>query len=94
MSEKNGFGREAERRIDDFYRVFAASGEAPPAARYRLEGFLEAGLLLALIDRQSLQGLIDESRLRHLADSSPQPDSASSELWLPLRWRRAPVYPG
>ena len=102
------FWREAERRIEHFYGELLRLGETPPVARFRLEGFLEAGAMLDLASVEALQDLVDR-RFQHVFGEPPARiaaapgvgDPARDEaldgryraVVLPVRWRRAPVVP-
>ena len=93
MSGAEQFQAEATARLEGFYRRLAEYGEAPPASRYRLEGFLEAGLALGLVEEAWLRGRITEAQRRYLDRALPAPPDAAP--WaVAVRWARAPVYPG
>jgi hypothetical protein len=83
---------EAQRRLDDFYRKLAQWGEVAPGPRFRLEGFLEAGLTLGLVQRQQLQDMIETSYHTFMG-RAPEPVPGSDQaVQLPVCWQRAPVY--
>jgi hypothetical protein len=86
------FLTEAQQRLDDFYRKLAQWGEVAPGLRFRLEGFLEAGLTLGLVEGQQLQVMIETS-YRTFLGRAPEPVPGSDPIvQLPVRWQRAPVY--
>ena len=83
---------EAQQRLDNFYRELAQWGEVAPGPRFRLEGFLEAGLTLGLVQQPQLQTMIDTS-YRTFMGRAPDPIPGSEPMvQLPVRWQRAPVY--
>ena len=90
------FRAEAWRRIDQFYGELARLGEVPPARRFALEGFLAAGLYLELVERELLQRWLHDSQRGHLGAELPAPPTWAdgAGVTLPVRWQRAPVYPG
>lgn len=82
----------AQQRLDDFYRQLAQTGEVAPGPRFRLEGFLEAGLALQLVEPQQLAAMIAAS-YRAFIGELPEPcQVADVAVVLPVRWQRAPVY--
>jgi hypothetical protein len=84
----------AQQRLDDFYAQLALTGEVAPGVRFRLEGFLEAGLALQLVEPRQLATMIAAS-YRAFMGESPEPcPVADVAVQLPVRWQRAPVYPG
>lgn len=87
------FEREAVQRIGRFYADLARLGETPPARRFALEGFLEAGLWLGLVECGQVQRWLGEAQREHLGAELPVPPAAAG-VALPVRWQRAPVYPG
>jgi hypothetical protein len=83
----------AQQRLDDFYSQLALTGEAAPGIRFRLEGFLEAGLVLQLVEPRQLAAMITAS-YRAFMGEAPEPcPVADVPVQLPVRWQRAPVYP-
>ena len=77
--------------------------DAPPAQRFRAEGFAEAGLALGLVDAAGLAELLDgvyleiyDARVAELFPFSATccVDGENCRFTLPLLMRRAPVYPG
>lgn len=77
--------------------------DAPPAQRFKAEGFAEAGLALGLADAAGLAELLDQLYLEfhgaRVTELFPFPaarciESESCRFSLPLLMRRAPVYPG
>lgn len=99
MSAGERFCAEAQARIDRFYRELAQMGEVAPVIRLRLEGFLEAGLVLDLVSRDTVESWIYHYGRRHLGEGRmPDPsqvpaDSDDDGMLLPVRWQRAPVHP-
>ena len=93
------FREQAQARVECFYADLGRLGEVPPAARLRLEGFLEAGLTLGLVAKDEISRWVDDSYDRHLPTEQHQraptapADSDNNLIVLPVRWRRAPVYP-
>lgn len=93
------YQREVERRVDAFYRDLIALGETPPARRFALEGFLEAGIALELASREALSELVRSCFERYFGEPPPeQPEAAAGEpppagVAVPVRWQRAPVFP-
>ena len=76
--------------------------DAPPAQRFRAEGFAEAGLALGLASAAQLAELLDETYLEfygaRVAELFPFSaarcvDGEKGRFSLPLLMRRAPVYP-
>jgi hypothetical protein len=86
------FVAEAQQRLDDFYGQLAQLGEVPPGARFRLEGFLEAGLALALIEADALQAMIAVSYQAVMGEEPVPCPAEGVAVTLPVRWERAPVY--
>ncbi len=82
----------AQQRLDDFYRLLAHSGEVAPGPRFRLEGFLEAGLALQLVEPQQLAAMIAASYSAFMGQSPPPCPVSDVPVMLPVRWQRAPVY--
>jgi hypothetical protein len=91
MKVEETFIAEAARRLDAFYGDLHNYGEVAPGVRFRLEGFLEAGLSLQLVERNELDALIQAAYKTHMGQ---EPTAVPGDgLQLPVRWRRAPVYP-
>ena len=90
------FQREAQRRVEAFYRDLTTLGETPPARRFGLEGFLEAGIVLELASQESLRQLVNGRFERYFGEPPPAPVAACAEpvgVAVPVRWQRAPVFP-
>ncbi|MBK6286426.1 MAG: hypothetical protein IPJ33_10940 [Gammaproteobacteria bacterium] len=77
--------------------------DAPPAQRFKAEGFAEAGLALGLADAAGLAELLDQVYVEfhgaRVAELFPFRaarciETESCRFRLPLLMRRAPVYPG
>ena len=99
MADPELYRREVRERIEAFYRELGEWGEMPPAKRLRLEGFLEAGILLGLLERDALGTWVEASWQRYIDD--PAGDliaidgllgGGSGDIRLPVIWERAPVY--
>jgi hypothetical protein len=82
----------AQQRLDDFYRLLAHTGEVAPGPRFRLEGFLDAGLALQLVEPQQLAAMIAASYRAFMGQSPPSCPLDDVTVMLPVRWQRAPVY--
>ncbi len=76
--------------------------DAPPAQRFKAEGFAEAGLALGLASAAQLAELLDKTYLEFygacVAELFPFSaarcvDGEKGRFSLPLLMRRAPVYP-
>ena len=95
----DAFYSAAEARLDQFYRSLGELGEVTPVARLRLEGFLEAGLLLDLVTRADIDSWVAHYTHLHLGEEQRLPsspvlaDSDDDGVLVPVRWRRAPVHP-
>jgi hypothetical protein len=95
--------RECEARVRTLLRQLLDGDDAPPAQRFKAEGFAEAGLALGLVDPDQLAGLLD-ALYREYHDASVAQlfpfaatecvDGPAARFTLPLLMRRAPVYPG
>ena len=83
----------AQQRLDDFYKQLALTGEVAPGVRFRLEGFLEAGLVLQLVESRQLASMITASYRAFMGESTSPCPLADVPVQLPVRWQRAPVYP-
>ncbi len=93
MTSEAQFVALAQQRLDDFYSQLALTGEVAPGVRFRLEGFLEAGLVLQLAEPRHLANMINAS-YRAFMGEPPEPcPIADVPVQLPVRWQRAPVYP-
>ena len=93
------FCSEARARLDQFYRSLGELGEVTPVARMRLEGFLGAGLVLALVTRGEIDSWVAHYTGVHLGEEQRLPsspvlaDSDDDGVLVPVRWARAPVHP-
>ncbi|NNL57645.1 MAG: hypothetical protein HKO71_07820 [Pseudomonadales bacterium] len=47
-------------RLDEYFAALGRSGEVNPAARYRLEGFLQAGLVSGILSQPELNTLVSD----------------------------------
>ncbi len=87
-----------DRRLADLLAQLAAGLDAPPGQRLRLEGLMEAAVLLEIAAEAELVALL-ETRYRDAFGHSPGEDLG--EDWqsffpfpqIPAMARRAPVYP-
>lgn len=95
------FVEEARQRLDAVFAVWAAGQDVPPGDCLRLEGFMQAGIVLGLATRQQLLACMTAScRLHCAADLHEKkcgdifpPMTDTSILPLPPMMRRAPVVP-
>ena len=93
------FREQSLARVEGFYADLGRLGEVAPAARLRLEGFLEAGLALGLVTRDEVSRWVNDSYRRNMPPESGGhtpavlADCDDGVVVLPVRWRRAPVYP-
>jgi len=94
---------EFRRRLGALLRSLAAGDDAPPALRFKAEGFAESGLALGLVTAHELAVLLDEIYREHCGaavrtlfpfDAQSCVDAQGERVRLPFAMRRAPVYPG
>ena len=93
MSAVEGYRAELSQKIQQFFSDQQQGLDIPPADLYRLEGFIDAGLLLGLIfDTELKQELVDgaEQYLNTVVADFYRQDY---RLILHLRMHEAPVYP-
>ena len=83
---------EAQQRLDNFYRELAQWGEVAPGPRFRLEGFLEAGLTLGLAQQPQLQAMVETSYRTFMGRAHEPIPGSDPMVQLPVCWQRAPVY--
>jgi hypothetical protein len=87
------YAAELDNRLQHFFSEQAAGYDVPPAVVYRIEGFIEAGILLELCTeaavRDRLVELAEQFSGQRLADIYRQ----DFHLILHMRMREAPVYP-
>lgn len=94
MQPAEQFTREAQQRLREFYRDLARYGEVAPGPRFRLEGFLEAGLCLQLLERGALDAMIVAEYQAGMGQAPEAVPGEADGVQLPVRWQRAPVYSG
>jgi hypothetical protein len=89
-------------RLIEVYGGLARHGSVPPADRHRTEGFAAAGLALGLVSAAELCSLLQRAHDEALGESflarqGCEPgdciDTAGSQLSLPCRMVREPVFP-
>lgn len=93
MSSAEQYQQELQSRLALFFADQAAGFDIPPAQLYRLEGFIEVGLLLGFVSESVLrQQLVDDARrlCGQELDTFYQQDY---RLILHARMTEAPVYP-
>jgi hypothetical protein len=91
MDVAANFLAELESRLNALYQRYAEGLDVSPAERYQLEGFMQAGLVLALCDeativrlhRRCLLEILGQQGLSQLIDP----------LIIPSCMKRAPVFP-
>jgi len=78
-------------RLDDYFATLERSGEVNPAARYRLEGFLQAGLASGALGEAELNTLLSE-RINAFNRNSERQLAMLQDAWrLPYLAPLAPV---
>lgn len=93
MSSLEQFPGELQRRLEDFYQALAQYGEVAPGVRFRLEGMLEAALLLQCVSDEELRRLVGDAYRQHMGEPPPALPGNPEPYHLPVRWQRAPVFP-
>ena len=78
-------------KLADYYRAVEA-GSHSPAARYRLEGYLQALIEQQLINRDRVVQLISSTYQEVFNGEPPLEPVTGEELQLPHRTPLAPVY--
>lgn len=93
MPVREEFRKVLVQRLDEFYSDLAKFGEVAPGVRFRLEGFIEAGLCLQLIAATEVQKVIADAYQIHMGAVAPALPGKPEPYHLPIRWQRAPVFP-
>lgn len=85
-------------RLDTLYSRLAKGHDAPPALRLRLEGLLEAALLVGAASEEELQRRLAQAHARHFTQSLEDRFSVDWRAThpfpqIPAYMERAPVSP-
>lgn len=81
-------------RIDTVFLAYYAGDDVSPALRFQVEGFIQAGLVLGLMDEPSLNEL-KQSRYKLIYgehEALPVSEAEGASL-IPVLMKRAPVRP-
>jgi hypothetical protein len=92
MQSPEQFQTAAQQRLEGFYSNLAQWGEVAPGVRFRLEGYLQAGIDMGLLQRTQLQSMIEASYRSHMGKPPPPSPAPTEHVQLPVYWQRAPVY--
>jgi hypothetical protein len=82
-----------DERLTGFFDDQASGLDIPPAVLYRLEGFIEAGILSSFISETEIKSRLVKLAGRYLGDDSAALYRDDERLVLHLRMHEAPVYP-
>lgn len=91
---KQVYAQALTQRIDMVFLAYHAGEDVSPAQRFQVEGFIQAGLALGLMDEPSLNKL-KKSRYRLIyGEHGELPFSeAEGASFIPVLMKRAPVRP-
>ncbi|WOJ96850.1 hypothetical protein R0137_16630 [Congregibacter brevis] len=89
---------EIRQRLTRQFQRVAEGDDIPPAARFRLEGLLEAAVISQEADKPALQALLAERHVAILGDTLEARLGEDWERWhpfpeIPVFLNRAPVSP-
>lgn len=84
---------ELEARLLAFFEDQAEGLDIPPAVLYRLEGFIEAGVIAKLINASDLKSRLCELAERYASTEVVALYRSDERLILHLHMPEAPVYP-
>ena len=90
--------RELRRRWRDMFEALAAGGDLPPGRRLRVEGMMEAALLVGAASEEELIRAMDACYREAFGRSLDQDFGAGWQCFhpfpeIPAAARRAPVFP-
>ncbi|MDF1691575.1 MAG: hypothetical protein P1U47_04330 [Zhongshania sp.] len=94
MSIRTDYREELACKLTQFFSDQQQGLDIPPAQLYRLEGYIEAGILVGFITEPEIkQNLIDHAK-QYLNSDVAEFYRQDYRLILHLRMATAPVYPG
>ncbi len=95
--DPEAFLQEVRERITAIFTDYHNGNDVPPGMRLRLEGFIQAGLRFALVDRSAVEKILVDTHQQvfgaPMPESFPSFDEADQIIPIPPLMQRAPVYP-
>ena len=88
-----GFQRAFDQRLEQFFAEQAAGFDVPPAELYRLEGYIQAGLELGVLEAAALRRALETLAERYGGEELLARYRADTRLILHQHMAPAPVYP-
>lgn len=93
MKPPADYSAELAQRLRQFFSDQQQGLDIPPADLYRLEGFIEAGLLMGIVDAPEIKQALIDGAQQHLGTEIAEFYRQDYRLILHLRMHQAPVYP-
>ena len=78
---KSTFLREVETRLSRLFSASRAGQKIAPVDRHRLEGFMQAGVFLGLVNRSELSGLMENTHLRIFGQTIAERRATDAMSW-------------
>jgi hypothetical protein len=93
MTSAVEYRAELSQKMDQFFSDQQQGLDIPPAQLYRLEGFIEAGLLMAYVTEVEIKNQLISGAEKYLNAKIAAFYQQDFRLILHMRMHEAPVYP-
>ncbi|CAA0089759.1 Uncharacterised protein [Zhongshania aliphaticivorans] len=92
-TQEKTFVEELDDRLLSFFRDQSEGFDIPPAVLYRLEGFIEAGLVLGFINPKEIKRRLYDLAIQYGGEEAGELYHNDERIILHVLMPEAPVYP-